>query len=96
MSGLDVLRVSPGVREGFLTLRAIEETWGAFPCTGICHRHIPMLGRVPSVAALAGLLGQNPSAAALPDADDADAGDEEEDENGSYGNADLGAEGESI
>lgn len=77
VSRLNILWVSPGMREGFLTLRAIEEaSWCALTCTGFCHRRVPGPRRVPFIPAPASLLGQNPPATAPAVADDAEAGDE--------------------
>lgn len=77
LSRLDVLRIPPGIREGLLALRAVEEpSRRALTSTGLGHRHVTVARRVPFIAALAGLLSQEPPAAASAIPDDAETGDE--------------------
>ena len=97
MGRLNILRVSPGIREGLLTLRAVKETsWSALTCTGISHRCVAVAGHIPFVAALASLLTQEPPATAPATPDDAAAGHEQCDENGSDGDANFGAQREAV
>lgn len=75
VSRLNILRVSPGIREGLLALWAVEETsWCALTCTGIGHGNVAVTGRIPLVTTLAGLLAQEPLATAPADANDTEAG----------------------